>query len=204
MFARTSFRSSIRAVSICNKLIKPSSIIGRASSSGISFEPVPEDYKNDPLDETAWSALAKSCYANINWKISENNTVLEAITRMTVNKIGALAVTKGDGEKGEIIGILSERDYLNKIGVLERRSKDTKVGEICTYGRANLISVSIGNPIDKCMRKMLDTNVRHLLVHEKATHLFVGLISIKDVVKCNLAKHDAIVERLTSNLIKEI
>lgn len=199
MFSRVSRASllSARTLALGNSKVR---VIGPSARtlSGIGFEPLPEKYLNDPLDETAWSALAKSCYAKIDWKVKEDATVFDAITRMTVNKIGALAVTNGTGE---VVGLISERDYLNKIGVLGKKSKDTTVGEICTYGRANLISVSIGNPIDACMRKMLDTNTRHLLIREKETNIFVGMISIKDVIKCNLAKHDAIVAKLSSKLV---
>lgn len=155
----------------------------RAMSLG--FEPVKySDY--DPLDETARSALAKSCYLNINWKISENSTVREAINRMVAHKIGALGVTKGDSEGGEVVGIISERDYLCKIGFLGKTSKDTKVGEIATMGKANMVSVTLDNPIDACMKKLVASNVRHLLIREKTTGVFVGMISVKDIVKCTL------------------
>lgn len=177
----------------------PFSVSG-ARAFSLDFEPIPDKYLNDPLDETAWSALAKSCYAKINWKVSENESVHDCIKRMGVHKIGALAVTKGD-QSGEIVGIITERDYLNKIGVLNRNSKETKVGEICTYGRANLVSVTIGNPIDKCERKMINSDVRHLFVREKDTGSFVGMISIKDIVKCSIAKHDAVVEKLTGMVV---
>lgn len=117
---------------------------------------------------------------------------------MSANNIGALGVTKAGG--GEVIGIISERDYLNKIGVLGRTSKDTKVSQICTHGRSNLISVTMDNPIDKCMKKMVNSNVRHLFVREKESGKFVGLISVKDIVKCAIAKHDAVVEKLYSHV----
>ena len=80
---------------------------------------------------------------------------------------------------------------------MDKLPKDVTVRDVCTYGRANLVSVSIGNPIDKCMTKMLDSNVRHLLVREKVTDIFIGMISIKDVVKCNIAKQDAVVGKLS-------
>ena len=165
--------------------------------SNLGFEPIPSEYLYDPLDETARSALAKSCYVTIGWKISENATVYDAIQRMAAYDIGALAVAKGDGDDGEVIGVISERDYLCKIGVLGRTSKATKIHEICSYGHANLVSVTLDNPIDKCMRKMLDNNVRHLLVREKDSGKMVGMISVKDVVKCTIAKHDAVVNKLT-------
>lgn len=43
--------------------------------TSLDFQPLDVD----PLDETAASALAKSCYLKINWKISEEATVHDAI-----------------------------------------------------------------------------------------------------------------------------
>jgi predicted transcriptional regulator len=51
------------------------------------------------------------------------------------------------------------------------------------------------------MRKMLNSNSRHLLIREKDTGKMVGLISIKDIVKCSLEKHDAIVSALTEMVV---
>jgi CBS domain-containing protein len=117
---------------------------------------------------------------------------------MVAHKVGALAVTN---EAGEVVGIMSERDYTAKVGSLDKPQKNITVGEICTYGRANLITVTLDNPIDKCMRKMLNSNVRHLLIREKKTEKIVGLISVKDIVKCALAKHDRVVEKLTEMVV---
>jgi hypothetical protein len=52
--------------------------------------------------ETAWSALAKSCYATIDWKIHENADMMTAITRMSMHNIGALAVVS-DKEDGRLV-----------------------------------------------------------------------------------------------------
>ena len=82
-----------------------------------------------------------------------------------------------------------------------RTSKTTFIREIATMGKANLISVTLDNPIDKCMRKLLASNVRHLLIREKSTGSYVGMISIKDVVKCTLEKHDAVVNKLTGMVV---
>lgn len=171
----------------------------RLMSTSEEFQPI--EILPDPLDETARSALSKSCYLNMNWKISENATVFDAINRMVAYKIGALAVTKGDLDNNEVIGIISERDYLAKVGQMGRTSKTTFIREIATMGKANLVSVTLDNPIDACMRKLLASNVRHLLIREKTTGSYVGMISIKDVVKCTLEKHDAVVNKLTGMVV---
>ena len=119
-----------------------------------------------PLNETARSALGKSCYLKIDWKIDENAPVSDAVNRMVGHKIGALAVSNADGD---VVGIISERDYLGKVSFMNKKAEDTKISEVCTYGAVNLVSVTLDNPIDQCMRKMLDRNVRHLLIREKET-----------------------------------
>lgn len=91
-------------------------------SSPHNFRSFSIDFKKldeDPLHETASSALAKSCYLRINWKIREDETVYNAIQRMSANNIGALAVVDS-GDSNEVIGIISERDYLNKVGLVRK------------------------------------------------------------------------------------
>jgi CBS domain-containing protein len=161
------------------------------------------------MEQTARHAFAQSCYLKINWKISEQAMVEEALHRMVVNKIGCLAVTEGAGDSGTVVGIISERDYVGKVALLNKNPKTTPVSEVCTHGKANLISVTLDNPVDACMRKVLARDIRHLLIREKDTGNMVGLISIKDLVKCVVAKHDAVVHRLesvvlTSEFFKQI
>lgn len=72
----------------------------------------------------------------------------------------------------------------------------TKIGEVCTHGRSNLVTVTRGNPIDRCMEKMLARGVRHLFVRRKEDDVIVGLLSVKDIVKCAHEKHLATVNRL--------
>jgi len=147
--------------------------------------------------------LAKSCYVRIEWKIHRKQTVYEAIKIMSANNIGALGITD---DKGVVVGVVSERDYLNKVGLMGRTSKDTLVESIGTMGVGNLKSVTLDNPIDKCMNKMIASNVRHLFVRENgAKHhesvKFIGMISVKDVVKCAIEKHNAVVNQLTGFIV---
>lgn len=78
-------------------------------------------------------------------------------------------------------GILSERDYIAKIALLGRTSKDTLVKEISTKS-SNLVTAQIDESVEDCMTKMLTSDIRHLpLVGEDGK--VVGMISIKDLVK---------------------
>jgi CBS domain-containing protein len=132
----------------------------------------------------------------IDWKIKEDASVADAVARMAAYNIGALAVSKDETEDSPVIGVISERDYLKKVGALGRDPKEIKVNEIATYGADNLVSVTLDNPIEKCMEKMLARDIRHLLVRQKETGKIVGMISIKDIVKCAVNRHKAVVSRL--------
>ena len=194
---RRSHGVSLSSSRIPSILCGPSSLQQQCTRSfSLDFQEIAE--YDDPLAETARTALNKSCYLTIDWKIGEDEKVSEAVKRMTANNIGAMAVFDSSGD---VVGLLSERDVL-KVPHLGKSSEDLKVSEICTSGKANLISVTLDNPIDACMRKMLRCNVRHLLIREKDTSAIVGMISVKDIVKCALAKSDAMIDRLTGMVVE--
>jgi CBS domain-containing protein len=78
-------------------------------------------------------------------------------------------------------GIVSERDYIGKIALLGRTSKDTKIKEISTKSD-KLVTASVEEPVDQCMTKMLTSDIRHLpLIGTDGA--VCGMISIKDLVK---------------------
>jgi len=96
---------------------------------------------------------------------------------MVANKVGALAVTN---PSGDVVGIVSERDYLSKVAFLGKTSDTTTVREISVYGYDNLVTVTAANPIERCMEKLLGRDVRHLLIREKDDPTNItGMISIK-------------------------
>jgi len=63
----------------------------------------------------------------------------------------------------------------------------------------------LNNPIDLCMKKMIQGNVRHLFIRENKdkNSKKVGLISVKDIVKCSIAKHDAEINQLHGFLVNK-
>lgn len=129
----------------------------------------------------------------IDFKISENASVYDAIQRMAGYHIGCLAVTNPEGK---VVGVISERDYLCKVALYGKASKSTVVRDICTYGDSNLVVVDADAPVDECMKRMLERDIRHLLVRDAKGEI-ISMLSIKDLVKVTVAKHSAMVRKLT-------
>ncbi|MEP6939362.1 MAG: CBS domain-containing protein, partial [Rudaea sp.] len=100
--------------------------------------------------------------------------VLAAIQMMADKFVGALLVMRGE----ELAGIVSERDYARKVILKGRSSAQTTVREIMT---AEVISVSPGDTVHRCMRLVTDKHIRHLPVVDNGK--VVGMLSIGDLVK---------------------
>jgi len=107
-------------------------------------------------------------------KIEASASVFEAVQEMVEANVGSLLVTDGD----DIVGIVTERDYLRRVTLEGRTDKDTTVGEIMT---APLVVVTPETEIDECMALMTDRRIRHVPVVENGD--VVGIVSIGDVVK---------------------
>ncbi|HZO96402.1 MAG TPA: CBS domain-containing protein [Gaiellaceae bacterium] len=100
--------------------------------------------------------------------------VFEAVKRMVEANVGSLLVR----ERGRVVGIVTERDYLRRVALERRDEERTRVREVMT---AALVVVTAETPIDECMALMTDRRIRHLPVVEEDE--VVGLVSIGDVVK---------------------
>ena len=107
-------------------------------------------------------------------KIEASATVFEALKKVVEANVGSILVTEGD----QVVGIMTERDYLRKVAVHGRTSHDTTVGEIMS---SPLVYVTPETTIDESMAIMTDRRIRHLPVVEDDD--VVGIISIGDVVK---------------------
>ena len=108
------------------------------------------------------------------YSASPDESVLDAIGKMAELNIGALLVMDGD----DLVGIISERDYRNKIILKGRTSKDTSVSQIMVD---KVICVEPSDNVNLCMQLMTSKKIRHLPVVDETR--VVGVISIGDVVK---------------------
>jgi CBS-domain-containing membrane protein len=82
---------------------------------------------------------------------------------------------------GNMTGVLSERDYICKIALLGRTSKETKCKEICTVA-GKIITAKSDESVELCMEKMMNHGIRHLPIVDESKKI-VGMVSIKDLVK---------------------
>ncbi len=108
-------------------------------------------------------------------RIASDATVFEAVKIMVEANVGALLVTDDD----EITGIFTERDYLRRIAVEGRRSRDTPVRDVMS---APVIVINPETTVEESMALMSERRIRHApVVDEKG--VLVGMISIGDLVK---------------------
>ena len=147
---------------------------------------------NTIMKTSAMNVFEKSCYHKIDFKINEDAPVKEAIQRFSAFNIGCLAVTNNSNN---VVGVCSERDYISKVAALDKNMKDVKVKDICTY--SPIIIATKDDSLDSCMSKMLFKDIRHLLILDDKKDEFVGMISIKDLIKEIMKKNNDIITRLS-------
>lgn len=121
-------------------------------------------------------------------RIEGGATVFEAVTAMVEANVGALLVTDGD----EISGIFTERDYLRRIAVEGRRSRDTFVRDVMS---APVICVTPETGVEESMALMSDRRIRHAPVVSDGA--LVGMISIGDLVKFTSKRQSFQIQYLT-------
>jgi signal-transduction protein with cAMP-binding, CBS, and nucleotidyltransferase domain len=122
-------------------------------------------------------------------EIDADASVFEAVQLMVEMNVGSLLVT----DRGEIVGIVTERDYLRRVTLEGRTDKQTAVREIMS---APLIVVTPETTVDECMALMTDRRIRHLPVAEDGG--VVGLVSIGDLVKFKSQQQTFEIEYLTT------
>lgn len=147
------------------------------------------------VSATALRVFEKSCYHKIDFKIPETSLVREAAMRFTAFNVGCLAVT--DAQQ-RVVGVCSERDYINRVAALDHRSNDNalQVKDICSYG-PKIIVARPSDSLETCMQKMMFKDIRHLLIVDETTDDCIGMISIKDLMKEIVKDKDDTITRLT-------
>lgn len=121
--------------------------------------------------------------------VSSDTSVLEAIGTMSKANIGAVVIEQG----GQASGIFTERDYLRKVALEGRSSKDTAITEVMS---SPLITVGPDESTRDAMETMTECRCRHLIVIDEEE--MIGIVSLGDLVKHLLIEAEAEVKQLSS------
>lgn len=132
---------------------------------------------------------------NTVYHIDPESTVYQAIKLMSEKRIGALVVLD---ERGALCGIISERDYRDKVILKGRRSKTTPVKDIMT---SEVYWVTPDTPIKKCMALMTEKKFRHLPILEQQNGEVIGVISIGDLVKQIISEQKVEINHLKNYIV---
>jgi CBS domain-containing protein len=121
------------------------------------------------------------------WVIQRDETVYDAMKLMAEKDAGALLVMDED----KIAGIVSERDCVRKLDIVDRSSRETRVVDIMTE---KVMYVEGNQPLEEVMALMINKNIRHMPVMDGTTLL--GVISIRDVLKEVIAQQKFLITQL--------
>jgi len=105
-------------------------------------------------------------------RIDCNNTILEACNEYSKNKVGSLVVM----DKDIIVGIITERDIIERVILQEKNPKNIKIREIMSK---NIITVHALAPIEKAAQIMKESNIKKLPVI--LNNEIVGIITETDM-----------------------
>ncbi|AEM39655.1 putative signal transduction protein with CBS domains [Pyrolobus fumarii 1A] len=108
--------------------------------------------------------------------ITPDEPVIEAARKMKQYEIGSVVVVS---QRGEVIGIITERDLVTRVVAENRDPLKTTVREVMT---PNPITVYDDTPLEIAARLMSERGVGHLPVVDKAGRL-VGIIAKSDLIE---------------------
>lgn len=119
--------------------------------------------------------------------IHPDDSVLDAIQKMSDKNVGALVVIEDDA----LVGMLTERLYARNVFLKGRSSRETPVRDIMethvAYARPE-------QTVEECMAVMTEERVRHLPVMDGER--LIGIVSIGDLVKSIIADQKFTIEQL--------
>jgi CBS domain-containing protein len=117
---------------------------------------------------------------NAVFSIAPDLTVTQACEELEQKRVGALVVCDGD----KVVGVFSERDVVKALAADGAEALDRPVAD---YMTAKVIYAEPAEEMSVLMTRMTDRRIRHLPVMQ--ADRLVGVISIGDVVKCQIAEH---------------
>lgn len=116
------------------------------------------------------------------YSVRETMNLLEAAEYMANRKIGGVCVID---EQGRLMGILTERDLLNRVIVPQRDPSALQVKEAMS-ALVDLAVIETNDTPHEALERMERTGRRHLPVVEGQT--WVGMLSMRDLLRVELSE----------------
>jgi CBS domain-containing protein len=104
-------------------------------------------------------------------RAASDESVSHAAWSMARNGVGALLILEGD----ELVGILSERDVVQRVVAEGRDPETTRVAEVAT---SEVVSVDVGVSVRQCAELLRSKGIRHLPVLRDGRP--AGILSSRD------------------------
>jgi CBS domain-containing protein len=113
--------------------------------------------------------------------VEPSMSVLDAAQLMAAHHIGAVPVVDND----DLAGIFTERDVLARVVAAGMDPSATPIAAVMSTG---LILADINETYEACLKRMLDAQVRHLVVVERGR--LAGIVSLRDLMAVDLDEKD--------------
>lgn len=123
------------------------------------------------------------------FSIAPDITVAQACAELDSRRVGALIVCDGD----RVAGVFSERDVVKAVSANGPAALGRPVSDFMS---ADVVFAKPAETVTVLMGRMTDRRIRHLPVLRESR--LVGVISIGDVVKCQIAEATQEAESLRS------
>jgi len=116
------------------------------------------------------------------YSVRETMNLLEAAQYMASRKIGGVCVIN---EEDRLVGILTERDLLNRVVVPQRNPAALQVKDAMS-ALVDLAVIETGDTPHEALERMERTGRRHLPVVEEQR--WVGMLSMRDLLRVELSE----------------
>ena len=114
------------------------------------------------------------------YSVSPESSLKQMADEMLAKKIGSLVVTDKDGL---LVGIISERDFLNIVGKHTKDWEDISVSDVMTK---EVITANPEDNLEQVMSVMTQHHIRHIPVIDN--NKILGLLALGDIIDALLDK----------------
>jgi CBS domain-containing protein len=140
-----------------------------------------------PEEILAYRPLKQILRTQVLWAVGPADSVMTAARMMAEKNIGFLVVL----ENGNIVGVVSERDFVRRVALAGKTPEATTVAEIMVR---DVVKVSLSDMFADCLRLMHTHGIRHLPVVSNGKA--IGVISVRDLLRETVEHHAKVIDEL--------